>query len=193
MYSTSESVSEGHPDKLADQISDTVLDAFLKEDQESRVACEVFLAKDMVLISGEVKSQSKDLDISSIAKEVIKQTGYDSVDKGLDFNSCRILPLLNTQSPDIQKAVGKGQSQGAGDQGIMFGYAVDETSEAMPLSIHLAHKLVRNLSDFRKRGHDFLWPDSKSQVTVRYENGKVKNIATIVISSQHDLDVNWHF
>ena len=190
---TSESVSEGHPDKLADQISDTVLDAFLKEDQESRVACEVLLAKDLVVVSGEVKSQAKDIDISSIAKEVIKQVGYDSVDKGLDFNSCRILPLLNTQSPDIQKAVGKGQSQGAGDQGIMFGYAVDETSEAMPLSIHLAHKLVRKLSDLRKEGHNFLWPDSKSQVTVRYDKGKVKDIATIVISSQHDPSCEMKF
>lgn len=182
---TSESVSEGHPDKLADQISDSVLDAFLKEDRESHVACEVFLARGLVFVSGEVKSKAK-LDISNIAREVIQETGYDSMDKGLDFNSCNILTFLNNQSPDIQKAVGQGQSQGAGDQGIMFGYAVDETKEAMPLSIDLAHKLVKNLSVLRKSGHDFLWPDSKSQVTVRYNKGQVRDVAAIVISTQHD-------
>ena len=126
------------------------------------------------------------MDVSGIAKEVIQQVGYDSKEKGLDFNTCRIMSFLNSQSPDIQRAIERGEDQGAGDQGIMFGYAVNETTEAMPLSIHLAHKLVKKLSDFRKEGHDFLWPDSKSQVTVRYENGKVKDITAIVISSQHD-------
>lgn len=183
---TSESVSEGHPDKLADQISDGILDSFLSEDSQSRLACEVFLSKGLVFISGEVKSQSLP-DVSNIAKEIIKKVGYNSTEKGLDFNSCNILTFLNKQSIDIQKAVGRGEKQGAGDQGIMFGYAVNETKEAMPLSIHLAHKLVENLAILRKtEGHDFIWPDSKSQVTVRYKDGKIQDIAVIVISSQHD-------
>ena len=189
---TSESVSEGHPDKLADQISDSVLDAFLKEDSSSRVACEVFLSQGLVCVSGEVKSKSRP-DVSALAREVIKNAGYDSQKKGLDFRSSAILSFLNDQSVDIQNAVGEGQDQGAGDQGIMFGYAVNETPQAMPLSIHLAHQLVKNLSLFRKQGHDFLWPDSKSQVTVRYEKGKVKDLASIVVSSQHAPDCKLGF
>ena len=184
-FFTSESVSEGHPDKLADQISDAVLDAFLKEDQSSRVACEVLLAKGRVLVCGEV-SRSIQVDVAQIAKDIIKKAGYDSEDKGLDYNSCSIESFLNTQSPDIKSAVGFGKDQGAGDQGIMFGYAVDETDTAMPLSIYTAHKLVENLAKLRRQGHHFLWPDSKSQVTVRYEKDQVKNISTIVVSSQHD-------
>ena len=184
---TSESVSEGHPDKLADQISDSVLDAFLKEDKKSRVACEVFLARGLVCISGEVSGEAR-VDISEVARQVIKRVGYDSVRKGLDFNSCVILPLLNNQSKDIQSAVGRGSDQGAGDQGIMFGYAVNETEELMPLSCSLSHKLMEKLANLRKQGHGFLWPDAKSQVTVRYENGRVKDIAAIVISTQHDPD-----
>lgn len=186
-YFTSESVSEGHPDKLADQISDAVLDAYLKEDKNSHVACEAFLTKGLVIIGGEVSSKAN-VDIARITKEVIKKVGYNDPKKGLDFNSCVIAPVINEQSPEINKAVGSGSQQGAGDQGIMFGYAVDETPEAMPLSISMAHKLVFKLSELRKQGHAFLWPDSKSQVTVRYENGKIKDIDTIVISSQHDPD-----
>ena len=186
-FFTSESVSEGHPDKLADQISDGILDAFLKEDKDSRVACETFLSKSLVMISGEVTSKAH-VDVTKIARDIIKKTGYDNFKKGLDFNSCSILPFLNTQSSDISNAIGSGVHQGAGDQGIMFGYAIDETEEVMPLSISMAHKLVEKLANLRKQGHNFLWPDSKSQVTVRYENNKIKDISSIVISTQHDPD-----
>ena len=184
-FFTSESVSEGHPDKLADQISDAVLDAFLRRDKNSRVACEVFLAKDTLFISGEVNSQAR-VDLACIAKSVIEKAGYDSKDKGFDFHSCTPQILLNSQSPNISSAVGFGENQGAGDQGIMFGYAVNETEALMPLSIYMAHKLVENLARARKKNHTFLWPDSKSQVTVRYEEDRPKDISTIVISSQHD-------
>ena len=184
-FFTSESVSEGHPDKLADQISDGVLDAFLKQDKNSRVACEVLLAKGQVFISGEVNSQAH-VDAIQVAKNIIKTVGYDSIDKGLDYNSCSLQSFLNSQSPNISSAVGSGENQRAGDQGIMFGYAVDEIETAMPLSIYMAHKLVENLAQLRKQGHDFLWPDSKSQVTVRYEDDKLKDISTVLISTQHD-------
>lgn len=184
---TSESVSEGHPDKIADQISDSILDAFLKEDQKSRVACEIFLARGLIFVSGEVSSEAN-VNISEVARQVIKRVGYDSVRKGLDFSSCVILPFLNGQSPDIQSALGQGKDQGAGDQGIMFGYAVDETEELMPLSISLSHKLMEKLANLRKQGHSFLWPDAKSQVTVRYEKGQVKDVSAVVISTQHDPD-----
>ena len=184
-FFTSESVSEGHPDKLADQISDGILDAFLKQDPGSRVACEVFLTPQDVFISGEVASLAS-VDIAQTTRDIIKKVGYDSQKKGLDGQNCSIKELLNTQSLEIKKAVGFGENQGAGDQGIMFGYAVDETSSAMPLSISMAHKLVENMAKFRKQGYHFLWPDSKSQVTVRYDGDKVQDISTILISSQHD-------
>ena len=199
-FFTSESVSEGHPDKLADQISDGVLDAFLKLDENSHVACETLLDQDRVFIAGEVGKtnmsahQAKDfiqkVDVNQVARDIIKKVGYDSEKKGLDYHSCSIQNFLKPQSPNIEEAVGSGENQGAGDQGIMFGYAVDETEEAMPLSIHIAHKLVENLAQLRKEGHDFIWPDSKSQVTVRYENGKLIDISTIVISTQHDPSYN---
>ncbi len=184
-FFTSESVSEGHPDKLADQISDGVLDAFLKQDEKSRVACEVFLTGGQAFISGEFDS-SAEIDALQVARDIIKKAGYDSTDKGLDYNSCSIQSFLKPQSADIRQAVGFGENQGAGDQGIMFGYAVDETETAMPLSIHIAHQLVENLAKLRKQGHDFLWPDSKSQVTVRYEENQVKDISTVIVSTQHD-------
>ena len=186
---TSESVSEGHPDKLADQISDGVLDAFLREDRGCRVACETLLARSMVFISGEISSRAN-VKAPEVAREIIKGCGYDSAEKGLDCRSCSYIVAINSQSPDIGRAVGKsGPDQGAGDQGIMFGYAVDETEEAMPLSIFTAHKLVENLAGLRKRGRSFLWPDSKSQVTVRYdESGQAKDISAIVVSTQHDPD-----
>ena len=186
-FFTSESVSEGHPDKLADQISDGILDAFLKQDKNSRVACEVFLSRGLIFISGEISSKAQ-VDVVSIAKEIIKNVGYDNFEKGLNFESCSILPFLNTQSSDISNAVGSGAQQGAGDQGLMFGYAIDETKEYMPLSISMAHQLMAKLSHLRKQGHNFLWPDSKSQVTVRYENHKIKDISHIVISTQHAPD-----
>ncbi len=186
-FFTSESVSEGHPDKLADQISDGVLDAFLKEDKNSRVACETFLSSGLIFISGEVNSKAH-IDVTKVAKDIIEKVGYDHFKKGLDFNSCSIIPFLNAQSSEISNAVGSGTHQGASDQGLMFGYAVDETEECMPLSISMAHKLVEKLANLRKQGHNFLWPDSKSQVTVRYENNQVKDISHIVISTQHDPD-----
>ena len=185
VFFTSESVSEGHPDKLADQISDGILDAFLSQDPESHVACEVLLAGDQVTVAGEVSSSAL-VDTIQIAKDIIKRVGYDSKDKGLDYNSCSFQNLIHAQSPNIQSAVGKGVNQGAGDQGIMFGYAVDETPVCMPLSIYTAHKLVEDLSHLRKSGHSFLWPDAKSQVTVQYEGGRIKGISTVLISSQHD-------
>lgn len=184
-FFTSESVSEGHPDKLADQISDAILDAFLKKDSSSHVACEVLLTNKKVMVCGEVSSEAE-VDTIEIAKNLIKKVGYDSIDKGLDYNNCLIESVLNSQSPNIKSAVGSGENQGAGDQGIMFGYAVNETQVAMPLSIHIAHKLMEDLAQLRKNGHNFLWPDSKSQVTVRYENNTLKNISDIVVSTQHD-------
>ena len=184
-FFTSESVSEGHPDKLADQISDAVLDAFLEQDEMSRVACEVLVAREQVFIAGEVNSQAS-VDVVQLARNIIKKSGYDSKEKGLDYNSCAVRSFLNSQSPDISEAVGFGENQGAGDQGIMFGYAVNETETAMPLSIYMSHKLMENLAHLRKEKYHFLWPDSKSQVTVRYEDKKVKDISTVVVSTQHD-------
>ncbi len=187
---TSESVSGGHPDKLADQISDGILDAYLKKDKGSRTACETLVARSMVLISGEISSNAH-VDHAAIAREIIKNSGYDSAAKGMDCRSCSYLTSVNSQSPDISRAVGEsGLSQGAGDQGMMFGYAVDETEELMPLSISMAHKLVESLSQLRKKeGRGFLWPDAKSQVTVRCGgDGRAKDISAIVVSSQHDPD-----
>ena len=185
-FFTSESVSEGHPDKLADQISDGILDAFLQQDKSSRIACETLLAENRVLVAGELKSAKAQVDVAQTVKEVVQKAGYDSVEKGLDYRSCPVESFLHSQSEEISLAVGSGAGQGAGDQGIMFGYAVNETPEAMPLSISLAHKLMADLSLLRKQGQDFLWPDAKSQVTVRYENGRPKDISTVVVSSQHD-------
>lgn len=182
---TSESVSEGHPDKIADQISDAVLDAFLTDDPNSRVACETFLSGGLVFISGEITSKSTQ-DVVSIARGVIEKIGYDSPAKGLDYKSCSIIPFINKQSENIRDGVGFGKNQGAGDQGIMFGYAVNETEEFMPLSISLSHKLVFELANLRKQGHSFLWPDSKSQVTVLYNDNKASGVSVIVISTQHD-------
>lgn len=186
-YFTSESVSEGHPDKLADQISDGVLDAFLKEDKTSRVACEVFLVRNLVIIAGEFKSKAS-VDVIQVARDVIQRAGYDDIKKGLDYKSCSVIPYMQTQSNNISEAVGSGVDQGAGDQGIVFGYAIDETEEFMPLSILLSHQLAENLASLRKQGHKFLWPDSKTQVTVRYEGGKVKDVSTVLIATQHDPD-----
>ena len=184
-FFTSESVSEGHPDKLADQISDAILDAFLRKDPLSHVACEVLLNNKKVFVCGEVSSQAQ-VDVVKIAKDIIQEVGYDSLEKGLDYNNCSVESFLNSQSDNIKSAVGDGENQGAGDQGIMFGYAVNETESAMPLSISLAHQLMENLAELRKSGHSFLWPDSKSQVTVRYENNQPKDISTVLISTQHD-------
>lgn len=184
---TSESVSEGHPDKVADQISDAILDAFLEKDPKSRVACENLVAPSLVVVAGEVNTECY-VDINEKVKEVLKSIGYDRPYKGMDYKSCSVLTTINHQSPDIEKKIGFGKNQGAGDQGIMFGYAVDETSEYMPLSISLAHQLVKELTNIRKKNGNNIWPDSKSQVTVKYVNGKVDSVSTIVVSSQHHPD-----
>ena len=186
---TSESVSEGHPDKIADQISDALLDAFLRGDPDSRVACETMLTTGLVVVAGEVTSKSH-VDVQEEVREVIKRIGYDHSDKGLNYKSCSVLTASEKkQSPDIARGVGKGKSQGAGDQGLVFGYAVDETEECMPLSVSLSHKLVKTLAELRKTGERYIWPDSKSQVTVEYENDKVVHIPSVVLSTQHAPDI----
>jgi S-adenosylmethionine synthetase len=190
---TSESVSEGHPDKLSDQISDGVLDACLKTDPKSRVACETLCKTGFVVIAGEITTKA-DLDFGKIARGVITDVGYTSSDMGFDASTCGVLIAIEPQSPDISQGVSEGQGlfkeQGAGDQGLMFGYACDETPELMPAPIMYAHKLMKQLTDVRKAGKvDFLRPDSKSQVTVEYENDRPKRIETVVVSTQHSDDV----
>ncbi len=186
---TSESVSEGHPDKLADQISDAVLDAFLAGDPRSRVACETMVSTGFAVVAGEVTSKST-VDIQSVARGVIKDVGYDSTDKGFDYQTCAVFTSLDKQSPDIAMGV-DAKEQGAGDQGLMFGYASNETAEYMPLSIELSHKLVRELAALRKSGRvNFLRPDSKSQVTVEYKDGRVSRVDSVVLSTQHSPDVS---
>jgi S-adenosylmethionine synthetase len=186
---TSESVSEGHPDKLADQISDAVLDGFLAQDPRSRVACETLVSTGFVMLAGEVTSRAV-LDYQAIVRDVVKSVGYDSGDKGFDYNSCAVLVALGRQSADIAMGV-DAKEQGAGDQGLMFGYATNETPEFMPLSISMAHKLVYELAQTRKNEVvNWLRPDSKSQVTVEYQNGKAARIDTVVMSTQHSPDVS---
>jgi len=188
---TSESVSCGHPDKLCDQISDAVLDACLKEDKNSRVACEVYATTNMIIIGGEITTFAK-IDYDKIAREVIKDIGYDSIEKGLDYKTCEIKVLVKSQSPDIAQGVNRSDDNsvlGAGDQGIMFGYATNETEAYMPLAIFLAHRLVELATDLRKNGQ-FKWarPDMKSQVTIDYTDEKNPRIHTILMSIQHDPD-----
>lgn len=188
---TSESVSEGHPDKMADQISDAILDALLAKDANARVACETMLATGFVTLAGEI-STSAQIDAGSIAREVIKDIGYDHSDKGFDYKTCAVFSALGRQSPDIAMGVDASASKelGAGDQGLMFGYAVNETPEFMPLSISMSHKLVYDLAQLRKRDVvTWLRPDSKCQVTVEYRDGKAARIDTIVLSTQHDPNV----
>lgn len=189
---TSESVSEGHPDKMADQISDAVLDAILAQDPRGRVACETLLTTGLVVVAGEI-STSANINISEIARDTIKSIGYDHTDKGFDYKTCGVMVAVGKQSPDIAMGVNTSteREQGAGDQGLMFGYAVNETPELMPLSLSLSHKLLLDLSHLRKSGK-LAWvrPDSKSQVTVEYVNGKPKRIDTIVLSTQHSEEVS---
>ncbi|KON47247.1 methionine adenosyltransferase [Mariprofundus ferrooxydans] len=190
---TSESVSEGHPDKVADRISDSVLDALLEQDKYARVACETLVTTGMALIAGEITTSAV-IDYQDVVRSAIRDIGYNSSAMGFDWESCAVLVTLDKQSPDIAQGVNEGEGldldQGAGDQGLMFGYASNETDVLMPTPIHLSHQLVEKQAAVRKAGVlDFLRPDAKSQVTVRYENSKPVAIDAVVLSTQHDPEV----
>ncbi|MBU0571771.1 MAG: methionine adenosyltransferase [Candidatus Omnitrophica bacterium] len=183
---TSESVTEGHPDKVCDQISDAVLDEILKEDPSGRVACETMVTTGMAIVAGEITTSCY-VDIPKVARNTIREIGYTSAEYGFDYLTCGVMTSIQTQSPDIAMGVDTG---GAGDQGMMFGYATDETKEFMPMPISLAHALTRRLARIRKESKvDYLRPDGKSQVTVEYDNGKPKRIEAVVISAHHDKKV----
>jgi S-adenosylmethionine synthetase len=189
---TSESVTEGHPDKMADQISDAVLDALLAQDPKSRVACETLITTGLVVVAGEVTTKAQ-IDFQDTVRSTIKKIGYDHSDKGFDYKTCGVMVTLDRQSPDISQGVTTGQGmhnqkeQGAGDQGIMFGYAVNESEQFMPLTMDLTSKLALRLSTVRKDGTlGWLRPDGKTQVTIEYENDKPKRVDAVVVSSQHD-------
>ena len=183
---TSESVTEGHPDKMADQISDAVLDAVLAQDKKGRVACETLLKTGYVMVAGEITTTAR-IDYSKLARETVKRIGYTDGEMGFDGNTCGVLVAVDQQSPDIGQGVDTG---GAGDQGMMFGYACDETPEFMPAPIQYAHAVTRQLAKARRAGLDFLRPDGKSQVSVEYKAGKVARIDTVVVSTQHSADVS---
>jgi len=192
---TSESVSEGHPDKVADQISDAVLDAILEQDPCSRVACETMVTTGMVFIAGEITTNAT-VDYPKIARETIREIGYDDSAMGFDWETCAVLTSIDKQSPDISQGVTEGEGlfkeQGAGDQGLMFGYACNDTPELMPMPIMMAHKLTQRLADVRKANIlNFLRPDSKSQVSIRYLEDRPVSIDTVVVSSQHTPDVTY--
>lgn len=182
---TSESVTEGHPDKICDQISDAILDAVLAEDPKGRVACETLVTTGLIVVSGEITTTAR-VDYQKVARETVRKIGYDRAKFGFDCDTCAVVNAINTQSPDIAMGVDTG---GAGDQGLMFGYASNETPELMPLPIQLAHQLVRKLSDVRRDGTlPYLRADGKSQVTVEYKDGKPVRVDAVVISSQHGPD-----
>ena len=194
MLFTSESVTEGHPDKISDQISDAILDAMLDQDTASRVACETLVTTGMVVVAGEVTTKAW-VDMQKVVRDTVQEIGYTDSNMGFDFNTCAVLISLDKQSPNIAQGVNEGEGahteQGAGDQGLMFGYACDETPELMPLPIQLAHRLTERLSHVRKDGTmDYLRPDGKSQVTVRYVDGRPKSMDTVVISTQHAEEVS---
>jgi len=191
---TSESVSEGHPDKVADQVSDAILDALLEQDPHSRVACETLVKTGMVVLAGEITT-SANIDYSEIVRQTITDIGYNSSDIGFDGETCAVLVALDKQSQDIAQGVNTGEGidmdQGAGDQGLMFGYACNETDVLMPFPIHYAHRLVQRQAEVRKAGTlSWLRPDAKSQVSVRYENGIPHHVDTIVLSTQHDPEIS---
>ncbi|MBC8738188.1 methionine adenosyltransferase [Paraburkholderia sp. UCT31] len=190
---TSESVSEGHPDKVADQISDAILDAILAQDKYSRVAAETLCNTGLVVLAGEITTTAN-VDYIQIARNTIKRIGYDNTDYGIDYRGCAVLVAYDKQSPDIAQGVDRAHDnnldQGAGDQGLMFGYACEETPELMPLPIHLSHRLVERQANLRRDGRlPWLRPDAKSQVTVRYADGKPHSIDTVVLSTQHSPDI----
>ncbi|MDO8347401.1 MAG: methionine adenosyltransferase [Rugosibacter sp.] len=192
-FFTSESVSEGHPDKVADQISDAILDAILAQDPHSRVAAETLCNTGLVVLAGEITTAAN-VDYIQIARNTLKRIGYDNTESGIDYKGCAVLVAYDKQSPDIAQGVNKAYDdnvdQGAGDQGLMFGYACNETPVLMPLAIHLSHRLVERQSMLRRDGRlPWLRPDAKSQVTIRYEDGKPHSIDTVVLSTQHAADI----
>ena len=193
-FFTSESVSEGHPDKVADQISDSILDAILAQDPTARVAAETLCNTGLVVLAGEITTNAN-VDYIQVARNTLREIGYDNTAYGIDYKGCAVLVAYDKQSPDIAQGVDKahddGLDQGAGDQGLMFGYACDETTELMPLPIHLSHRLVERQSQLRRDGRlTWLRPDAKSQVTLRYVDGKPDSIDTVVLSTQHDEDIS---
>lgn len=193
---TSESVSEGHPDKVADQISDAILDAILDQDKNARVACETMVTTGMVLLAGEITTSAW-VDMPDVARQTIKEIGYNSSDMGFDWQSCAILTSIDKQSADIAQGVDEGKGldleQGAGDQGLMFGYACNDTEVLMPMPIHFAHRLTRRQAEVRKSGRlPWLRPDAKSQVTIGYVDNVPKRIDSVVLSTQHDEIVDYH-
>lgn len=192
-FFTSESVSEGHPDKVADQISDSILDAILAQDPKARVAAETLCNTGLVVLAGEITTNAN-VDYIQVARNTLREIGYDNTEYGIDYKGCAVLVAYDKQSPDIAQGVDKahddGLDQGAGDQGLMFGYACDETPELMPLPIYLSHRLVERQSQLRRDGRlNWLRPDAKSQVTLRYVDGKPDSIDTVVLSTQHAADI----